>query len=593
MGVLIALLVGGYALYLNGKITKLEKVVQMLRAEHGQAEHVPTAPQVQASSDFIDAAMPEAGDLYAARAQRMAAAPPPMAAAPQTYEPTGPDQFLAWLKEDFLVKLGAFLLIIAFGWFVNYAFANDWIGPMGRVVLGLAAGVLFMLLGVWRIKVQLHQGAIFTVLGSTVVLLTVFAAREVYGFFTPTTALLLMFMSVVFVAFVSVRYRRDELAIAGLVLAGIAPFLTNAPEPNVVVLMTYLMVVVAGTLWVVRITGSNVLTFSALLLAFCYSLPLWGAGDREDELIGLLFAFAFTTIFFVSNVVGIMKRQGPEARQGQILTAIFTGVYLMSWIVVAAPQEWHSMLYIAWMLVFSSGAFVVYVHTNYRVPFYIYSAVGIMLMAAATAAELDGALLTIAYAIEATAVVMMAVLLLRDVHIARRLCLLFIVPGLMSLEHMGAYAWRDGVMHEHFFALIVIAISCIATGLVLLGAQHNETEKSPVAALMSVVGIGYLLVLVWLVTHAIMPADSATTVSLVVYTILGLAFFVRGKLEDDKSLITLGGVLLGLVVARLLLIDVWQMELVGRVVTFGAIGIMLISTAFIGKGSKKTNLVQQ
>jgi len=110
---------------------------------------------------------------------------------------------------------------------------------------------------------------------------------------------------------------------------------------------------------------------------------------------------------------------------------------------------------------------------------------------------------------------------------------------------------------------------------------------------MSVVGIGYLLVLVWLVTHAIMPADSATTVSLVVYTILGLAFFVRGKLEDDKSLITLGGVLLGLVVARLLLIDVWQMELVGRVVTFGAIGIMLISTAFIGKGSKKTNLVQQ
>lgn len=245
MGVLLALLAGGYALYLGGKISKLEKVIEMLCAQHGHTEVVSTVPQ-QTGSAVTTQAVPEAADLYAARAQQQMTAPPPVMSAPQTYEPSGADQFLAWLKEDFLVKLGAFLLIIAFGWFVNYAFANDWIGPMGRVALGLIAGVLFMLLGVWRIAVQVHQGAIFTVLGSTIVLLTVFAAREVYDFFTPTTALMLMFMSVVFVAFVSVRYHRQELAIAGLVLAGIAPFMTNAPEPDVFVLLSYLMVVVAG-----------------------------------------------------------------------------------------------------------------------------------------------------------------------------------------------------------------------------------------------------------------------------------------------------------------------------------------------------------
>ena len=514
MGFLLALIVGAYALHLGSKITKLEQTVARLRVQPEQEK--PVRQQAQAAparSAFIDAAVPEAKDIYAARAQQQMAAPPVY----QASVPAKPNAFFAWLQEDFLVKLGAFLLIIAFGWFVNYAFANNWIGPIGRITLGLMAGVMFMLLGVWRIPVQKHQGSIFTVLGSTIVLLTVFAAREVYDYFTPVTALLLMSMSVVFVAFVSVRYKRGELAIFGLVLAGIAPFLTNAPDPDAVTLLSYLLMVVLGTLWVVRMTGSNVLTFSALIMAFLYSIPIWATGDIENELIGLLFAFAFTAIFFISNILGILKRKLPEARQGQIVTAVLTGLYLVIWIAAAAPEQWQSLLYIAWMLVFSSGAFVVYVHTSYRVPFYIYGAVGIMLMAAATAVELDGALLTIAYTIQATAIVLMAALLLRDTQLAQRVCGLFIFPAVLSLEHLGSYAWRDGFLHEDFFALLILAMSLMVTSLVLMGLRKPEEETSPLAVMLGVAGVGYVLMLVWLVTHAVLPADAATTISLLIY----------------------------------------------------------------------------
>jgi hypothetical protein len=37
------------------------------------------------------------------------------------------------------------------------------------------------------------------------------------------------------------------------------------------------------------------------------------------------------------------------------------------------------------------------------------------------------------------------------------------------------------------------------------------------------------------------------------------------------------------VVARLLLVDVWSMELSGRVITFFVIGALLMSTAFLTK----------
>jgi uncharacterized membrane protein len=52
---------------------------------------------------------------------------------------------------------------------------------------------------------------------------------------------------------------------------------------------------------------------------------------------------------------------------------------------------------------------------------------------------------------------------------------------------------------------------------------------------------------------------------------------------ESKVITTIGAVLLGGVVLRLLFIDIWQMDLIERVITFGAIGILLISTAFIGK----------
>src|SRR3989338_7209454 len=122
------------------------------------------------------------------------------------------------------------------------------------------------------IKEYLNQGGVFLVLGSTTILLTIFAAREIYGFFTPFSALSVMFLSTAFVAFVSVMYKSRSLAIASLVLAGIAPLLTDAPSTNYVQLFSYLFVVILGAIWIVALTGRRELTTVALLLIAVYSV---------------------------------------------------------------------------------------------------------------------------------------------------------------------------------------------------------------------------------------------------------------------------------------------------------------------------------
>ena len=80
--------------------------------------------------------------------------------------------------------------------------------------------------------------------------------------------------------------------------------------------------------------------------------------------------------------------------------------------------------------------------------------------------------------------------------------------------------------------------------------------------------------------------DMATMATLMIYTILGLIAYFAGLYGNDMARRTYGMALLAFVVVRLLLIDVWNMELFGRVVTFLAIGVLLMSTAFLTKKKK-------
>ena len=100
---------------------------------------------------------------------------------PQKTDPAQPN----WFQENWLLKVGAGLLILAVSWFVNYAFVHNWIGPVGRITLGLVFGASLLAFGSIRIRKYLQQGSIFLALGSATILLTTFAARSVYNFFTP------------------------------------------------------------------------------------------------------------------------------------------------------------------------------------------------------------------------------------------------------------------------------------------------------------------------------------------------------------------------------------------------------------------------
>lgn len=554
------------ALGLKKRVEHLEELTKSpASAGYQKVASVPPSPMAQA-----DVSQPQPFEIGV-----------PLSEMEQKERPSFFNTFEHWIQEDWLMKLGALLLLIGFGWFVRYAFLNNWIGPAGRITLGIICGVLFLAGGWWRMRRFVSQGSVFLALGSGIVLLSVFAARFLYDFFTPFSALIVMFLSVVFVALMSVRFRVRSLSLVSLVLCGAVPLLTHAPTVDYIGLFFYLLVVVIGGTWIVALTGWRILTPASLLLVSFYSAQYFTGFVSKDSDVLLLFAYAFTAVFFLTHVLGSV-RSAEEDPQADAVTAGGTGFFLLAWVMSSAPAEWQSLILVAWMIVFSAGAFFVFKTTTKRVPFFSYAAVSVMLLASATAMELDGAWLTIAYIIESACVSLVIYGALRDAKLALRSTWLLIGPAFLSSYSITAEEWRYEILHEHFFVLLLFGTVLCALG-VFFGKRTREEQATGGigSASLLICGSVYYFALLWLSLHAAFQNnDTAVMIALAVYTVVGIVCYFYREADESNHARAYGGVLLGLVVLRLLMVEVWNMAIAGRIITFFLIGMLLMSTAF-------------
>jgi len=496
-----------------------------------------------------------------------------------------PNQFSEWIKEDWMLKVGALFLIIGFGWFTTYAFMNDWIGPIGRITLGILTGTVLMVFGWLRARSYVNQGGIFLVLGSTIVLLTIFAAREVYDFFTPLSALSIMFLSTVFVALVSVKYRNVYLGLSSIILAGVAPLLVGGSNDNVMMLFGYLLVVVLGTLWVVSVLGRRELLVASFMLVSFYSAP-YIIDPSSDTTLLLPFAYMFTVIFFIANITAFLKNKEQKNNAlSDLVSAGYTGLFLLAWIFSGVPDEWKSLIVAAWLIVFAVAAFIVLSLTKRRDVFLVYGAVALTYLASATAIELQGHVLTIAYTLESVFVVFLIHHFTRNITLTERSALLLIGPAILSLESLTGSIWYSSFFHEKSFTLFLITTALMGTGLALRSyakiSEDGLTRK--INAGLIITGSLYGLALLWKSLHATLLEDHAVAVFLIIATIIAIVTYVQGVERAHTILRRYGMWVLIAVIARLFIVDVWEMEMVGRIVTFFIIGTLLAGTAFIGR----------
>jgi uncharacterized membrane protein len=487
------------------------------------------------------------------------------------------------------MKLGALLVLLAMGWFAQYAFTNNWIGETGRISIGMIIGVAVIAGGYFRSIKYSHQGGVLIGLGMAIVLSVIFIARERYEMFTAFSSLFMMFGTTAFVMLASVRFNNKALAVGSVALAALAPLLTNAPEATFISLFSYLGVVTIASLAVVFFTGWREIVLENFIIISLFSAPYI---VENHKLLGheVYIAFIFALLFFVTSTVGILREKEGGTSAADLITAFGTGLFLFTWTLAGIADDLQTIVLFGWALIFSIGSFLIYTATKRTEPFVLYGGVAAALIVFATTTEFSGAALTIAYTAEIAAALVVSALLTRDRGIASNIALLFSVPIIMSFSYLFSSQWSHSVVFDGALAIyfLMAALVGVAFFIIVFLPLPDESEKDAVTMPLVLLSISatYLFLLVWLVPHAVFTQSVGTTVSLLIYTTLGLALYTTANGKYEYTMHRLGQLLLVGVVARLLLIDVWNLDITGRIITFALVGVALIATAFV-KRSKE------
>lgn len=498
-----------------------------------------------------------------------------------------------WYIHEWPLKTGALFILLGFIWLVTYAFMNDWIGPVGRITLGLLSGAIILYGGELRMRKIVSQGITLVGLGAAVMTMTVFAAQEIYQMFPSIVALCLIGLTMVFVAFISLRHTQLSLAVISLFIGLLAPVLIGSRDANIIGLYNYLLVITFSFIWLARFTNWRILTTLALFGISIYSLGTFfnGALLNESDLLPSEFVYmqfvacTLTSAFFLTTILSLIRNK--RADLPDLVTASAVGMFSLGWINGLVLEEYKSIVIAICAIFYSLGSYIVYKRTRVIEAVYIYTAIAATMLAIATAYAFDGPILVIAFSMQALMLTIVGVELFES-KISRILFFYFALPALTAIDIWTQTGAFISFTDTSFVALTVVVLTFLLGGMYFYYRKKEQmTAISSIPIFLIIVGSLFGLVWIWrVVTTAIDAVYLAHMVILVIYSTIGMSTYLYGESQKRTILYKFGLGVLVYVVARLLLVEVWDMELAARIITFFFVGILFMASVLLKKRSQ-------
>jgi hypothetical protein len=271
---------------------------------------VPSAEPAPEATAPPDAAVSEPGGLPSPAPPGTA---PPAGEGPGAAPPGARPAMAPWegrVGGTWLSRIGAVLLVLGAGFFLKHAFENEWIGPEGRVAVGLVAGVALAAAGVRLARDPAYRvpAQSLAAVGLGVLYLSLYAAHGFYALVGPVVAF--AGMTVVTATGLGIALRLDARALAALATLGglLTPVLLGKETDAAAALFTYLAILDGGVLvaaWRRGWTGLALFAFAGTWLLYGAWLDRWYQAGR------LPLALGWATAYFVAFAWASLR--GPRA----------------------------------------------------------------------------------------------------------------------------------------------------------------------------------------------------------------------------------------------------------------------------------------
>jgi len=514
------------------------------------------------------------------------------------------------IGSHWLNRIGIAALLVGVSYFLKFAFDNNWIGPAGRVTIGLIAGIAVV---IWseRFRTKGYKAFSYSLkaVGIGTLYLSLWAAFHLYSLVPSGVAFLMMLVVTAATSVMALSQDAQILAAFALVGGFSTPLLLSTGQNREVALFTYVAILDLATLVLVTFKPWRRL----LVMSYAGTLILylaWYISFYNRSQLGLTLDFA--TLFFAVFAIAPLVTLQPDGENAllasipAVLAFVNAGVYFLE---AYGMIEEVNKLDMAWFALALSAVYIFLsrqVHARKLAPaaseilYFLHLAVAIGFITIAIPIRLDTHWITIGWFIEAgvllwvanrvqsdflnafalgALVLGVARLLLVDNFYATQLIFnLRMATYAVAVAVLGAVAWYGGKRGDGA-ARVVSAMALVALNALALIALSREVYDY----YLRQIGSLHTPTNQW--RGAYLDFRNVEIERDFTYSALwmtyGAMLMIVGFLRRSAFVRWLALILIAVTIVKVFVYDFSQLERVYRIVSFIILGVLLLAISFV------------
>jgi uncharacterized membrane protein len=590
---------------LRGLIAQLTERVYRIEQRLG----IEKAPEVDAAS-----AIPAQASPGMEMPIRVVTPPPPLpvAALPsKVSKPSDSPDLESRIGSQWLNRIGIIAVLIGVSFFLKYAFENNWIGPTGRISIGLIAGIAVVL---WSERFRGAGHAVFSwslkAVGVGTLYLSLWAAFQIYHLLPSGLAFAGMVVVTAATATMAVTQDAEVLAAFALVGGFATPLLLSAGQNRELVLFSYAALLDIATLVLTACRPWRRLLIGAFIGTLILYVGWYAEFYSRPQLVTTM---AFATLFFVTFALAPLFAKGRTPRTADSISPTlillplfnaalyFLAVYVLFEDVSRTATAWIAVALAAVYLALSRQVQVRLANeASSRLLTMLHIALAVGFLTTAIPLKLETYWITIAWLVESAVLLWVGYRAKSDFE--KGLSLVALVLGIGRLVVFDHFQTAHLVFNARFF-IYTVAIAVVAFASYLAREGGAGAEREGIAIAVIVINVLALLALnleardyfVREIT-ALNQARGTAGYSYVLFrnidiarnfaysaiwmvygaVLMWIGFWKRSSFLRWQAL-----VLLAVTIVKVFVFDTSQLERGYRIISFIALGALLLAVSFV------------
>jgi len=473
--------------------------------------------------------------------------------------------------------VGALIVVFAVAYFLKWSFDNQIIGEMGRCILGLASGIALMTTGQlcqkrgYRLYGQGLIGA-----GIAIIYLSSFAAVNYYHLITPYIAFALMFITAITGGILAALDNAPATAAMATIGGFLVPFLMGSHTGQVIPLLSYVLILDLGVLFLAYYRQWLALDILALVGTAVISVVAQNMNWQVWP--GQAFLTAYLILF-----IAVAANYNHRTRNNNQFLLFFSTVFFAAVSfsnVINKIEDWRGLFTLTLAMIFLIAYYLPLTASKTTVHFRRWLLVWALIFALLTAPlHLNDVYCAIAWLAVA------ALLLYLSRHLLLKLpyIVALVIITAVCLTALGSYV-RPYLMPLFNQASLLMALCAVDWLLALVILPRLYQNRTYLTLTLSAAVISTLFYLVQFdIGNAIyycQANQSFTFLIPVAWALISTMVLIIGVRRNNKTIRLLSLVLYGVVIIRTLFFDLRQLDIVYKILVLLAIGLIALAISF-------------